>query len=396
MDAVVIGAGPAGWAAAAALRKEGARVVLVAPAPEAPWIPTYCVWVDEVPAYREELAEQWPGVTVQFGDEARRIERPYARFDNARLAARLRRDANGTEVWSGVIESVQTEGERLVVHLNDGRARTTDYVIDCSGAASTLVRREEGPEPAVQTAIGRVIRRGVDADVLPTLMDFRPVDDAEPVSFVYILPFSDGTVLVEETVLAARPAVPPDRLEARLDRRLQKLGWADDEVLETERVYIPMGAPLPVAEQPVVAFGAAASMVHPATGYLVGYVLRHAPALARGLARGASEPDPLRRAAKGNAAVWPRGLRRTRALHELGLEVLLGLSPAQIAAFFEAFFETPQWAWSAYLKVDAPVSRIALSMASSFGRMDADCRGRIQAAIRARGFVQVGRSVWAA
>lgn len=398
MDAVIIGAGPAGWAAAAACRAEGLEVVLVAPDPEAPFVPTYCVWLDELdgPA-RETLAETWPGVEVAFREGMkRRVDRPYGRFDNERLRGRLRSAAHGAEVWSGVVESVQAEGEGVRVHLNDGRTRTARYVIDCSGASSRLVRREEGGEPAVQTAYGRVIRRSPGANALPMLMDYRPVAAGEPASFGYVLPFDDGTTLVEETVLAARPPVPPDALESRLDARLAGYGLEDAEVVMTERVFIPMGAPLPEPEQPVVAFGAAASMVHPATGYLVGFVLRRAPVLGQALSRAREEPDPVQRAARVNRSVWPKGLRRTRALHALGLEVLLRLEPERVAAFFEAFFDTPRWAWSAYLRTDASPTQIALSMATSFGRMDPVCRQRINEQIRSRGLGEVWRSVWAA
>ncbi len=38
------------------------------------------------------------------------------------------------------------------------------------------------------------------------------------------------------------------------------------EVHEEEWSYIPVGGPLPRADQPITAFGAAANLVHPATG----------------------------------------------------------------------------------------------------------------------------------
>jgi hypothetical protein len=38
------------------------------------------------------------------------------------------------------------------------------------------------------------------------------------------------------------------------------------QVHEEEWSYIPVGGPLPVGDQPLTAFGAAANLVHPATG----------------------------------------------------------------------------------------------------------------------------------
>ena len=40
-------------------------------------------------------------------------------------------------------------------------------------------------------------------------------------------------------------------------------------MVEEEWSYIPVGGPLPIAGQPVTAFGAAANLVHPATGYSI-------------------------------------------------------------------------------------------------------------------------------
>jgi hypothetical protein len=41
------------------------------------------------------------------------------------------------------------------------------------------------------------------------------------------------------------------------------------QVHEEEWSYIPVGGPLPIKEQPLTAFGAAANLVHPATGFSV-------------------------------------------------------------------------------------------------------------------------------
>jgi hypothetical protein len=43
------------------------------------------------------------------------------------------------------------------------------------------------------------------------------------------------------------------------------------QVHEEEWSYIPVGGPLPVGDQPITAFGAAANLVHPATGVEVFY-----------------------------------------------------------------------------------------------------------------------------
>ena len=53
-----------------------------------------------------------------------------------------------------------------------------------------------------------------------------------------------------------------------------------------ERYSFPMGGPLPRRGQRVVGVGATARMVHPASGYMVGYALRCIPAMVEAAARG--------------------------------------------------------------------------------------------------------------
>lgn len=45
------------------------------------------------------------------------------------------------------------------------------------------------------------------------------------------------------------------------------------QVHEEEWSYIPVGGPLPLGDQPITAFGAAANLVHPATGESVREVM---------------------------------------------------------------------------------------------------------------------------
>ena len=61
----------------------------------------------------------------------------------------------------------------------------------------------------------------------------------------------------------------------------------------------PMNLPLPYLRQPVLAFGGAASMVHPASGYMVGSLRR--PDQAQSLAEAISNP------ALGSATLAQRG-----------------------------------------------------------------------------------------
>ncbi|MQL90548.1 hypothetical protein Taro_023141 [Colocasia esculenta] len=120
-----------------------------------------------------------------------------------------------------------------------------------SGAASGKLLQYEvgGPRVSVQTAYGleaEVENNPYDPSLM-VFMDYRDyVKDedcleAEYPTFLYVMPMSSTRVFYEE--------------------------WS----------YIPVGGSLPNTEQRNLAFGAAASMVHPATGYSVVRSLSEAP-----------------------------------------------------------------------------------------------------------------------
>ncbi len=84
------------------------------------------------------------------------------------------------------------------------------------------------------------------------------------------------------------------------------------KIYEKEWSFIPVGGPLPSGDQTLTAFGAAANLVHPATGYSIARSLREAPAFARDVARllQRKSDDVDRRAESVWQALWPQEKRR--------------------------------------------------------------------------------------
>ena len=372
-DVVVIGDGPAGSALAAALHRLGVDVVLVGPGE--PWRSTYTTWVDDVDGLgvldgAEVWAHRFDQITVRF-DRARVLDRPYGVIDNDALRAHLQ---NGVPHVLGVVSDPSDVTARLVV--------------DATGWPSKLAGPTDAmPDaPGWQTAFGVVLAHPPSGSLgVPTMMDFSDpgavIAGRESIpSFAYSLPVDDGW-LVEETVLTASPPVDPRTLQPVLAARL---GMTVDELLgvaiTTETVRIPMGAPPPArnAGGPV-RFGAAAGMIHPATGYSIGSALRSADRVALSIAselgrrdgRSAIDSAPVRR------AVWPPASRRTRHLHDYGHDVLLGLDRDGVNRFFETFFELAPGAWVDYLRIDSPPTRLASGMMKMFAAAPWRLRARL-------------------
>lgn len=370
-DVVVIGDGPAGSALATACARRGVDVLLVGD--DEPWQATYGVWIDDLAGVEGLGALDSMTTRVKalcaYGDRPHELAPQYGVVDNASLRVALR---SGVERIDGRAESTRTGVTHHSVGLSGGRRIRCRLIVRATGTSG-------GPGdgaargPAWQTAFGVVLADPPSGELgRPTLMDFRPPagDDETgpaPPTFVYALPVVDGW-LVEETVLAARPAFGADQLQRRLAARL---GVRPDELLadavRTETVRIPMGGPLPDCHDGVVRFGAAAGYIHPATGFSLGASLRAAPRVADAIVRALSVGGVL--AVDGRVvwdAVWPADARRTRILHEYGLERMIGLDGPRLRQFFDRFFELPPADWAAYLRIDAPPADVSRAMSRLF------------------------------
>ncbi len=365
-DVVVAGSGPAGLAAAVACAEVGLDTVLVALEPHASWPATYRSWVDDLTAlgYGDMCSHQWEVVTAT-GQRTHRVERAYGRVDGARLADRLmgRGSATGLTTMRGRSVGVSHNRSDSTLLLADGRSVDAVVVIDATGAAGSLVHAR-GSAPAWQTAYGIVATPSVPLnDTGCVLMDFATGVPADrPPTFLYAQHLGEDRWFMEETVLASRQAVAPERLKTVLQQRLKDRNIALSEVEEVETVAIPMGLRVP-APQRVVAVGASGGAIHPATGYSLTTSLHGAPLLAQGIV------DALQRRATPRAvseaawaAMWPDSRRRARAMQEYGLDVMLGMDRGGLQRFFDEFFTLAQDAQRAYLGPAAGGAEIARLM----------------------------------
>lgn len=402
-DALVIGAGPAALAIAAELGERGLAVAAVAPAdPAAPWANTYGIWAQEVDALGlgHLLSHRWETSVSHFGPGATsaggRAEeglihhgRAYGLFDKAALQGHwLDRCARSGVRWHlGRAEAIHHEPDGSTVTTSAGESWRARLVVDASGHEPVFVRRGNDGPVAGQAAYGLVGR--FSAPPIPpgqfVFMDYRPdhlreEQRREPPTFLYAMDLGEGVFFVEETSLALAPPVPFPTLQKRLHQRLAHRGVEVRDVLHEEFCIFPMNPPLPDPRQRVVGFGGAGGMVHPASGYMVGGLLRRAPDLATAIAAalGADLVGPaLAEAAWGG--LWSPQLRWKHAFFRFGLEKLMRFDEARLRHHFHTFFQLPPAQWMGFLTNTLAPSELLLAMAGLYGQAPWDVRWGLMA-----------------
>jgi lycopene beta-cyclase len=364
-DAIVIGSGPAGTMIAAALAERGVKVGGLTASPlRQIWPNTYGIWRDELEelGLTELLGHSWENCVAYYGKGEVKLDRTYGLFDKVKLQNHLlaQCETGGVEWHQGKAKNIEHGHERSIVTTSTGEILQARVVIDASGHEPIFVKRQQNQGAvAYQTAYG-IVGHFSTPPVEPqqfVFQDFRNdhLSDAEranePPTFLYAADFGENVYFVEETSLAMAPPMSFEMLERRLHQRLAARGISVTAVHEVERCIFPMTLPLPDLHQPIVAFGGAASMVHPASGYMLGGLLRRAPGLAAAIATALQDPqaEPATIARAAWQELWNPDRLRKYYLYRFGLEKLMRFDEVLLKQHFDTFFNLPQSQWSGFL-----------------------------------------------
>ena len=339
-DILIIGAGPAALIMAAALAKHDLALQGLAPmAPDTPWPNTYGVWCDELEALglSELLGHQWQNTVSYFGQAAAtqptRHHRDYGLFDKHKLQQHFLDQLQEMTWHRGKAATITHGADHSCVTTEAGDQLKAKLVIDTTGHNAALVQRPTSKNPPVsyQVAYG-IVGKFSQPPVAPgqfSLMDYRAehLSSAQlkaPPTFLYAMDMGEDVFFVEETSLALAPAMAYDTLKERLQQRLRLDGVEVSEIHHTEYCLFPMNQPLPDLNQRVLGFGGAASMVHPATGYMVGAMLRRAPEVGEAIAAAIANGEVGEAiAAAGWHSLWTTERLRKHHIYQFGLETLM-------------------------------------------------------------------------
>lgn len=177
------------------------------------------------------VVQRWPCYDVHFPGGARRLSSGYASVTSERFVQVIE-TALGDDVRTGqTIAEVSPRSLRLA----SGETLHTSAVVDGRGVKGSphLVLGQ-------QAFLGQLLQlqapHGLEA---PIIMDAR-VAQGDGYRFVYVLPFSADTVLVEDTHYVDQHVLSTEQLRRHIDEYAQAQGWTVAACLREEQGVLPI------------------------------------------------------------------------------------------------------------------------------------------------------------
>ena len=222
------------------------------------------------------IVHRWDSQQVRFPERQRRLETGYRSLTSERFDEVLR-SAPSIEVFTGTpADWMSRDG----IRLTDGTRIEAPLVIDGRGYA---------PSPHLQLGwqkfLGQHVRlekpHGLDA---PVIMDANIPQEGGS-RFIYLLPFSDTELLIEDTYYADDDAIDADALRQRIAAYAHNRSWQIAELIREEDGILPITLSGDIEAYwnslpQVPPSGLRAALFHPVTGYSLPDAVRVADLIA--------------------------------------------------------------------------------------------------------------------
>ena len=224
---------------------------------------------DDVSAFARDwlqplVIKSWSGYDIRFPNRSRRLPGTYHSISSEQLAEVAIRRLGERIITGAQVEELSANH----VRLSDGSVLEGRAVIDGRGP-------HVSPHLDVryQKFVGRLVKLSKPHGLTcPIIMDALP-DQDDGFRFIYSLPFSENTLLIEDTRYSDTPRVNTAGYSEQIAAYAELQGWQIESELRTEEGILPI-----TLDGDITAFwdngpenvgrsGLRAALFHPATGY---------------------------------------------------------------------------------------------------------------------------------
>lgn len=215
-------------------------------------------------AFLEPLVvHKWSQQEVRFPRYTRRLGAGYFSMTSESLREHMA-DQPGMDIRTN--SAVSAVGADYV-EISGQQRLTGDAVVDARGPGDA-----PGMILGFQKFFGREVRTAAPHGVeFPVIMD-ATVSQADGYRFIYLLPFDETTLLIEDTRYSDGAGLADEELAAAIDTYAEQQGWRIVDRLRDERGVLPILLAGEFerfwpADDPVARAGLRAGLFHPTTGY---------------------------------------------------------------------------------------------------------------------------------
>jgi lycopene beta-cyclase len=223
------------------------------------------------------ICYRWDGQTIRFPKYERSLSTPYQSITSQRLHSIVHGILGENILFNSRVGNLAADevtldnGDRLSARcVIDGRGPTASPHLDLG------FQKFVGLELRLEKPHGRVT---------PVIMDAALSQD-DGYRFVYTLPFTEDTVLIEDTYYADGPALDRDAITGKILDYADRRNWVVKETIRREEGTLPilLGGDIDRfwsdRDNPAARIGLRACLFHPTTGYSLPDAVRTADALA--------------------------------------------------------------------------------------------------------------------
>jgi len=290
-DYIIAGAGCAGLSLAMHLVQSGKftdkKILIIDKDDKKTNDRTWCFWETGAGLFEEIVYRRWPQAWFHGKDFSRLLTlAPYEYklirgidFYDHCLAVLHR--TPGIEILNGTIDHIESDGDNTFVRMGD-KEYHAQYIFN-----SILEKPVPGKREfyLLQHFKGWVVET---AELLfdpseATLMDFRIAQD-NGTSFVYVMPFTNTTALVEYTLFGEQLLEPVQYTEALKKYMHEYIKASDYRVLEEETGVIPMtNHRFNSHHHHIINIGTAGGQTKATSGYTFRFIQKHSAAITKQL-----------------------------------------------------------------------------------------------------------------
>ncbi|XGC81213.1 lycopene beta-cyclase CrtY [Bdellovibrio bacteriovorus] len=204
------------------------------------------------------ITKEWQEHSVHFASYSKTLHGRYASIKPEDLSAKIKNEFSGHLFFNQQVVRLNEKS----IETADGAIHPAHCVIDARGAEP--MSQDCGYQKFLGLHVQIESGHGLQN---PIIMD-ATVNQSDGYRFMYVLPWSETELLIEDTYYSGSPNIDHEDLRKEILKYVSAKGWEVQKIMSEETGVLPIPFfPAPVCENNAAVIGARGGFFHPVTGY---------------------------------------------------------------------------------------------------------------------------------